>query len=227
MIYIVSFILSLLPAIALYLWLKNLKGMQEGHPEVCKKALIRGFLCVIPVVFLSATLHIGGNLLHFRDGDPILYQVYYKFIVLAFAEELVKFLTFRRVIRNRDFSWLELTIYMVIVGIGFEIIESIPYMIGSGPIHFLVRGLTLMHAAFGFVMGYFYGKSVHTGKKYFAVIGFLLSFLMHGLYDFTLSDELIALSDAVAIIPVSLAAFSVVLIVMLIRFVVKKRRELA
>jgi len=38
---------------------------------------------------------------------------------------------------------------------------------------------------------------------------------------------LIALSDAVAIIPVSLAAFSVVLIVMLIRFVVKRRRELA
>ena len=45
----------------------------------------------------------------------------YTFIVLALAEEIVKFLTFRKVLKDSDypFSWLDLTITMVVVSIGF------------------------------------------------------------------------------------------------------------
>lgn len=97
---------------------------------------------------------------------------------------------------------------MVLVGLGFEVVEAIPYAVGAGPVIMFVRGVTMMHAAFGFVMGYFYGKSLNTGKKVYAIIGFVLVWFMHGL------------------ISMLLAAFSIVLIVLFIRYVVKNRKTL-
>ena len=77
----------------------------------------------------------------------------------------MKFLAMKRVIKDRPSSWLEVTVFMTLSGLGFEVIEAIPYAISSGAAPMLVRGVTMMHAAFGFVTGYFYGKGLHTGKK--------------------------------------------------------------
>lgn len=150
---------------------------------------------------------------------------YYKFIVLAFAEELVKFLMLKRLLNTTGYSWLNVVIYMVLIGIGFEVMESIPYAIGSEVGHMIVRGVTIMHGAFGFVMGYFYGKFLKTGKKEYAVLGFLVPWLMHGTYDFTLTDEISDLADWLPIIPVGLAFFSLVLIIWFIIFVKKAEKK--
>jgi hypothetical protein len=48
---------------------------------------------------------------------------------------------------------------------------------------------------------------------------------MHGLYDFTLAEEVLALSDWIAAIPVTLAAVCVVLLFLIIRFVKKSRSK--
>ncbi len=90
----------------------------------------------------------------------------------------------------------------------------------------LVRGITMMHVGFGFITGYFYGKSRYLGNKAIGVVGFVLAWLLHGLYDFTLAEEVLALSDWIAVIPVTLAAVCVVLLFLIIRFVKKaKNRE--
>lgn len=218
-----AFIASMIPCIVMYIWLRNLKGMEEGYPEACKKALISGFLCLFPVVLCSATLHIAGIFLALRNGNQVLYAAYYAYFVLALSEELCKFFMMWRIVKKGSYSWLSITIIMVIVGLGFEIMEAIPYAIGSGPGPMFMRGLTMMHPAFGFIMGYFYAKSIYEDKKVYAVLGFLLSWIMHGTYDFFLSEAMMA-KDWPGYAALGLAAFSVVLIILFIRFVIKSRK---
>ena len=222
---VVAFIVSLIPAFALYFWLKKQQGMPEGYAETCKKALTRGMLCVFPVLGASCAFSLAGRLLFMGKTDTILYQVYHKFIVLAFAEELVKFFTMRRVTRDRACSWLEYTIYMMLVALGFEVMEAIPYAFDSGAPHMLVRGITMMHVAFGFIIGYFYGKGKLAGSRPVMALGFVLSWLMHGLYDFSLTEGMTEMSDFFIFAPVTLAAACAVLIFFYVRFVKKAKKQ--
>ena len=48
---------------------------------------------------------------------------------------------------------------------------------------------------------------------------------MHGAYDFGLSEQLMEINDNLAFISLSLAAFSIVLIILFIRYVRKTRRK--
>lgn len=218
------FLASMIPCAALYIWLRNQKGMQEEYPSACKKALINGFLCLFPVMLVSFTLSVIGNVLDLDEGNQLLYQVYRAFFVLALSEELCKFYMMRRIVKKDDYSWLSVTIIMTLVGLGFEIMEAIPYAIGSGPGPMFMRGMTMMHPSFGFIMGYFYGKSLYEGKKGYAVLGILLPWIMHGSYDFFLSEPMMA-KEWPGYAALGLAAFSVVLIILFIRFVIRSRKK--
>lgn len=114
------------------------------------------------------------------------------FNVLAFAEELVKYLTFRRTLEKTDYkvSWVDVAVLMTIVGIGFDLIESLVYAIGASVPVVLVRGICVPHAGYGFLVGYFYSKGVKEGNPTTKWMGFALAWLMHGLYDFSLSKSL-------------------------------------
>ena len=87
----------------------------------------------------------------------------------------------------------------------------------------LVRGITMMHIGFGYIMGRLYGKYRYTGKKVYAVLGFAVPWFFHGLYDFTLSPEVLELNDNIAFIPVSIAFACLVLVFFYVRFVIKAR----
>ena len=225
MILIIAFIASLIPSLALFFWLRSRKGQQEGYTEGCGRSLIAGLLSVFPVILVSAALHILGRLLHIGGGEGLLYQAYYKFIVLALAEEVVKFLTFRKVLRKYRYSWLMATVFMVIVGLGFEISEAIPYAIGASVPVMIVRGVTAMHAGFALITGYFYGRSLYTGNKASAVFGFSLAWLLHGTYDYMLSDEFFELSDVFGFIALLIALLCAVLLVVIVVFVRKALRS--
>lgn len=105
---------------------------------------------------------------------------------------------------------------------------AVVYAIGASIPVVLVRGICLPHAGIGFVVGYFYGKGEKEGKTYYRWIGFLISWLIHGLYDFSLSEELIAYNDNLVFIPLLLAVLDIVLVILLIVFIKKtKKRERA
>ena len=114
--------------------------------------------------------------------------------------------------------------FMVIVSIGFELMESVVYAIGSGPIHMFVRGITLMHGGYGFIEGWFYGKAKYTKNKAYIAAGFLIAWLLHGAYDFGLNDEFLAMNPNNAYLSVGIAGFSLVLLVLLIVFFTRKRK---
>ena len=114
---------------------------------------------------------------------------------------------------------------MTITGIGFDLIESIIYAIGASVPVVLIRGICIPHAGIGFLAGYFYGKGVKNGKPAAKWIGFVLAWLFHGLYDFSLSEEFIAVNDNLVIIPFVLAIMDIVLVILLIRFVKKRKTQ--
>ncbi|MBQ9063227.1 MAG: PrsW family intramembrane metalloprotease [Eubacterium sp.] len=226
---ILAIIVSFIPAIALYRWLKNRIKEEEAYQSLCSSALKRGILSIFPILLVSAIFQIIIRLTGIKDTNPLLYQALYNFIVLAFAEELVKYLAFRRTLKKTDYmvSWLDVTILMTIVGIGFDLIESIVYAIGASVPVVLIRGICIPHAGYGFLVGYFYGKGVKNGKAGTKWIGFVLAWLMHGLYDFSLKEELVAVNDNLVVIPLALAVIDIVFVILLVRFVRKvKEKEL-
>lgn len=225
---IIACIVSFIPYIALFLWLRKLKKDDPEYRSLCNRTLGRGALSVLPVILLSGVSYIIVRLTGIQNSNPLLYQAIYNIIVLALMEEIAKYLTFRRVLKKTTYaySWLDTVVLMTIVGIGFGFIEAIAYSIGASIPVVLVRGICLPHAGYGFIVGYYYGKGMKTGKPGYRWIGFLISWVLHGIYDFSLSEEFVALNDNLVIIPFVLALVDIILVIMLIVFVKKRKRQL-
>ncbi len=68
------------------------------------------------------------------------------------------------------------------------------------------------------MMGFWYAKYIETGETKYKVFAILIPILLHGLYDFSLSKDLLALSDNMAFFP-----FGVILVTWIIgiRFLIK------
>ena len=134
---------------------------------------------------------------------PLLYAALFTFGTYALSEELAKFYMFRRRLKilDAEHSWLDLIVYATIVGIGFGILESIVFVATSGPFDMLLRGITIPHGVF-------------------------LAFLIHGLYDFSLRDELQAVSlDLAAAIAFPVVLLDVILIIVLIVFARRHKND--
>ena len=221
-------VLSLIPSISLYFWMKNKvrKPDDEVFKQTCRTALINGFLSTLIIILLSGTFAVAAGLLGIKEGASLPATAYHQFIKLALSEELAKSLMLWRTLKkaNYSYTWQDVIIFMVSVSIGFEILEAVVYAIGEGPIPILIRGILIMHGGFGFIEGWFYGKAMYTKNKAYIAVGFILAWLMHGAYDFGLNEEFLALNPNNAYLSVGIACFSLVLLVSLIVFFTRKRK---
>lgn len=214
--------ISVIPSLLLYKWIKK-----KSDEYLCKKAFIKGITAIFLIILFSGTLSIVGNLSGLKDYNIILYKAYYTFFVLAFSEELAKFLMFKSLLKKnpKDYSWFNLTILMTIVGIGFGCFENLFFAAGSNVIEMAIRSISIGHAGYGFIMGWFYGKMLNTGEKIYGVLGFIIPWTLHGFYDFGLSEELLKVNDDLAFISLTLEAFCIVLVFLIIRFVKKRAKS--
>lgn len=228
LVFLLACIVSFIPCTALFFWLRNRKP-DPAYRKLCDSALIKGILSVFLIVLVSAVNYFLLRLIKLHENNPLLYEMIYNFIVLAMAEEFVKYRTFRKVLEKTDYpySWADVTVLMTVVSIGFSMIESVTYAIGASVPVVLVRGICLPHAGYGFIVGYFFGKSLKTGKPGDKWFGLILAWLIHGLYDFSLSDSFMALNDNLVFVPFILALLDILLVVNLIVFLKKaeKRQE--
>jgi RsiW-degrading membrane proteinase PrsW (M82 family) len=128
---------------------------------------------------------------------PLLYTFYYAFIVVAFAEEMWKYLVVRWTVYwtrwfNEPFDGI---MYCVASSLGFAAIENVLYVSDGGVGVALLRMFTSVpgHAMMGVVMGYFVGRAKFKYKGLRAwierMIGFTLAVIIHGLYDFSLMQQ--------------------------------------
>ncbi len=224
-IYIIACIASFIPSIGVFLWLR--KRGDEVYKKVCNMAFRQGVLCVLPITLFSGVSYVLIRLTGVQDTNPLLYQALYTFIVLALAEESAKFLAFKKVLKKSEYeySWLDLVAFMTIVSIGFGVIESVLYAIGASVPVVLVRGICVPHAGYGFIIGYFYGRGLKRGNKADKIIGFLLALALHGMYDFSLSDEFVALHEYIMFVALFLAIADIVLVIILIVFANKVKNN--
>ena len=224
MILVIAFIISLIPSFAIYFCFKRIKK-EEEYKASCKQAMIKGLLCVFPVIALSAIFALIKNLL-FKDVNPIIYSAIHTFIVLALAEELAKYFAGRKVINAAmpNVSWLDMIVFMGIVGIGFGLAEDIPYAIGASVPVMLVRGIAVGHGVYGMLCGYFLGKGFKEGKD-IGLGAIIVSLILHGLYDFSLEDSFLALHESTAFLPVTLALIELILLIVMLVFVFKQRKN--
>lgn len=227
---ILFFLLSIVPSVLIFVLLRNRQKDNILYRKKCTYSFVSGLISVLPILLLSGVLYVLNVFLKvalLQNVNILVYQAIYRFIVLAFAEEIIKFLTFRFVLKRNPYaySWADVTAFMVIIGTAFGLIEDIPYAIGATPIIMLVRGFTMGHVGYGFIMGWFYGKRLHTGKKFYGVIAVLLPWLIHGLYDFSLTPELLELNDNFAFLGVSLALLDIVLLILMIRFFIRAKKQ--
>ena len=209
---ILFFLLSIIPSVLIFIWLKNRQKDHILYRKKCTYSFVSGLISVLPIILLSAILYVLSRVLKaalLKNVNALAYQAIYTFIVLAFAEEIIKYLAFRFVLKKNPYaySWADVTAFMVIIGTGFGLIEDIPYAIGASPIIML------------------YGKRLHTGKKRYGAIAILLPWLVHGLYDFSLTPELLEVNDNLAIIGVSLALLDIVLLILMIRFFIRAKKQ--
>ena len=200
------------------------------YRKYCTSAFVRGMLCALPILALSGILFILNGVLRTTllvNMPVLLYKAIYNFIVLALVEEIVKFIAFKLFLKKKPFAYssADIVAIMVIIGTGFGLLESVLYAIDSSPIVMLVRGITIGHAGYGFLMGLLYAKRMQTGKKVYGFLAVLIPWLIHGLYDFSLSPELIQVNDNFAFLGVSLALLDVVLLILMICYFVKAKKK--
>ena len=218
LLFVLSFIISLVPSLLVIFYILRRKKEDLGYQRSCKSAIGRGAIAVLPIIGLSAVFHIINALVKrflLPDMHPLIFQAVHTFIVLAFVEELVKFFCFKGVLKKKynEYTWADVVAFMVLVGDMFGLVEDIPYAIGASPMVMLIRGLTVGHIGYGFVMGWLYGKKLYTGKKKYGFLAFMIPFLLHGLYDFSLSSELLEINEDLAFIGISLALVDIILFI--------------
>lgn len=220
------FPISLLPPVAMYFFLRNRKKEDAAYRLICSKALKRGaFLCPVLVLLFSGVCYLGKLLLMKAGLSELGCAMYSDFLLCSFSEELMKYLLFKDLMKKNPYSYskLDAISLMMIGGIGFGLIESVVYAGGANAGMMLTRGFTAMHCGYGFILGYFAAKGMKTGRKGYLRMGFVLTFLLHGTYDFCLSDELGKINENFALISLALAAVAILTLIVSILYIRRGR----
>ena len=222
---ILSLIVSCIPSLLLFLYLRNLRKDDPEYRKSCRRLLINGVLCSIGVALIALVVSILWALSGLGQSMPLLKAAFKAFIIAAFIEEFVKYrVAGRQIKKDADrVSWLDCIAYTAIVGIGFQVIETLVYLLESNVIQILVRGFTMGHPAYGMLMGYFTGKALYSGKRSCRVAAFVLPFLLHGLYDFSLAEEFQALNDNLVFVPFIIIFIELFVLIRVLRLIGKER----
>lgn len=183
---------------------------KDLHPEP-KKTIIKiffyGVLITIPVFLLQVVLSAllaQLNTLGIFDGYPIIAEIIKWFVVIAFTEELLKYVVVKLAILNNGEldEPLDIMLYMVVSALGFAALENVLYLfspIDNLPLGAVIKtaatvtfirfvGATFLHTLCSGLLGYFMALgSLRPIKKNFLFMhGLLLATLLHGLYNFSI-----------------------------------------
>ena len=225
---ILAFALSLLPPLLIFFWLKKIKKEDLEYQKVCNKAFWRGALWCPLVLIALLVVFYGLELLMKKLGaNEVIVALYHNFIVAALLEEGVKYAGLKRHLKKHPYAYSKLDIIslMMIVGIGFGLMEAVFYAAGLNPGKMIARGIMAMHCGYGFITGCFVAKAMQTGKKKYSVLGILIPFVLHGTYDSCVSEELRKISEAISMVSVVLALVGLITLVVAIVHVNKAKKK--
>jgi RsiW-degrading membrane proteinase PrsW (M82 family) len=213
-IYFLYISFGILPSLAwLFYYLKK-----DLHPESKKmilKIFLWGSLATIPVYLVQKIL---TTLLNSISLSPIFISLIYGFLIIAFTEELFKYLIVKfKVLKSPECDEpVDIMIYMIVSALGFAAVENIFYIISSAinlPLNDAVfasviislsrfLGATFLHTLCSALVGYFLILSIIKTKNSlkYIILGILIASLLHGLFN--LSIMKMELNWLIIIIPI-------------------------
>lgn len=190
---ILLLILSVLPAILIVIYFYMLDRYEREPLRLIVLCFVFGAISTYPALKMEEFGILDLSIT--ASANPLM-TFTFAFLIVAFSEELMKFIFLRYYIFTKsDFNEpLDGIIYSVSISMGFAAMENI--------LHIVVRAedfkealeigysrsLTAVpaHAAFAMTMGYFAGLAkVQTQRESLLLLtGFALAVILHGLYDF-------------------------------------------
>jgi len=175
---------------------------KDIHPEsngMIIKIFLWGAAITVPVFFVQIGLNF---VLEKINIDPLITSILYWFVIIAFSEELFKYLVVKFKVLNSSHldEPLDIMLYMVITALGFTAIENILYIFTpTGNFSFteilnrtlilsLIRfvGATFLHTLCSAVIGYAVAISLcdEKNRRLEAGFGIIMAVVLHGAYDF-------------------------------------------
>ena len=190
---------ALLPPLYLLWKVYQIDAIEKEPPGLLLRIFVLGMFSTIPAVVLET---IGQGVLEMVLGlsGGRLFNFLMYFIVVAGAEEIVKYFAMKLPTwRSEEFNFVfDGVVYGVTASLGFAALENVLYVIEGGLATAGVRALTSIpiHAICGVYMGHYYGiaksAEVYGASAICAKMkrrALLIPMLIHGAYDFIVSDE--------------------------------------
>jgi len=185
-------VLAIAPGL-FFLWFFWVRDKYEREPaRLLLATFFLGVLSIIPTLILET---IGGLVVPApKEGASIIQTLLYYFIVIAFAEEFMKFLAVRaKAYRSKEFNEvMDGIVYSSAAALGFATVENILYVLSSGVGVGLLRAVLSVpgHALDSSMFGYFLGLAKFGRQRKAGLVwaGLLLATVFHGLWDTIISS---------------------------------------
>ncbi len=198
---VICLVAAIIPAIVLMRYIYKKDAIEKEPTNLLLKLVGFGVLSALIAMVLET---VGEMILYgFVPEDLPVYPVFYAFLVVATAEEGMKFILMKAATWKHpafDFKF-DAIVYAVFVSLGFAGFENIFYVFEYGLSTAVIRAFISVpgHMAFAVVMGYFYGVAKQfeqmgdrkACRKYLWT-AFISSSLLHGFFDACLMLESIA-----------------------------------
>lgn len=174
------------PVVLMLLWFYHKDKFQKEPLRMLFYAFLAGCVSIFPAIIIEFTWQNQG----FTQVGDNYYLAFYAFVVVAFSEEISKFVFLRKIL-NKPYvdEPYDGILYSVMVSMGFAFVENIFYVFDHGLGVGIMRAFTAIpaHATFAAVMGYFLGKAKFNGNFIGnTIFGILGAVLLHGFYDYFL-----------------------------------------
>ncbi|MCR5187875.1 MAG: PrsW family intramembrane metalloprotease [Treponema sp.] len=201
--YILYFILipALLPVFLIFKYIYGLDKVEREPIRFVLKVLLWGAIFSIPCAVIErfAISFIQG----IYDPETIKYAFMENTFGVALVEEFSKWLVLMILVwKNNNFDYrYDGIVYATTASLGFAALENILYVVNFGTGVSIGRAIFAIpgHTTFGVFMGFFLSRAKTQdldqksfGKTILLILSLAVSTVIHGCYDFLLSDQVSA-----------------------------------
>ena len=190
---LIMLVISILPVYLILKYIYKKDNNKEPY-KMLKTLFIYGIIICLPVAFIE----IGIEKLFPDEKTMSLSMLFiYVLIDVALIEELFKWIVvYTMSFKHNEFDQIyDAIVYAAFVSLGFACIENVLYVLDSGILVGLARGITAIpgHASDAIIMGNYLGlaKLAEANnnislKRRNLILSIILPVLTHGIYDYCL-----------------------------------------
>lgn len=196
---IIFWIISLIPVFLIIFLMYKLDLIEKESLRTLIAVFLGGCVSYLMVKFISKLFEIFLPFITNYENDEFSVMLI-AFSAIAFIEEFSKYFILN-ILTWKDKEFNEVydgVLYGVLISLGFAVVENYFYLVNADLSVLITRCIFSVpaHAAFGVIMGYYYGyakyyKSIDFTKSRYLLnkyCGFFVAMILHGIYDYILSS---------------------------------------